>query len=129
MLIKGCTMIDIQGGRSTPRVLLDYDSHRFLIEGQSFPENSSNFFLPIIDWFKEYLEEKNVNMILDIKLLYVNTSSTKALFYILDLLDKAYNKGKNVSVNWYYDSENEMARETGLELLEDFKFPYRIIEV
>jgi len=120
-------MIDIPLGKSTPRVLLDDKNKKFIIEGQSYPENSSAFYEPIIRWFNAYLQEDNRDLELIVKLLYLNTSSTKAMFYIFDLLDEAYKRGHDIKIQWLYDKENEMARDTGEELLEDLVLPYSIV--
>lgn len=122
-------MIDIAAGKSTPRVLLDMENDQYLIEGQSYPENSSAFYEPIINWFISYLDNHKKEINLKVKLLYLNTSSTKAMFYIFDLLDEAFKDGKKVKIEWLYDTENEMARDTGEELLEDLTLPYSIIAV
>lgn len=121
--------INISGGKSTPKIILDKEKNKFLIEGHSYPENASSFFMPIIEWFRDYLAGDDVDLTLDIKLLYINTSSTKAMFYIFDLLEEAYHKGKKIQINWLYNKDNEMSKETGEELLEDFSLPYSIIEI
>ncbi len=122
-------MIDIQAGKSTPRVLLDNHSGVYLIEGQSYPENSSAFYEPIIDWFKKFIQVSKEEINLKVKLIYLNTSSTKAMFYLFDLLDESYKKGSKIRIEWYYDVENEMAHDTGIDLLEDLTLPYKIIPV
>ncbi len=122
-------VIDIKAGKSTPRVLLDCETKNFLIEGHSYPENSSSFYEPIINWIKKYIQQGTCDLDLDIKLLYINTSSTKAMFYILDLLEEAFNNGKKIKISWICDHENEMSKETGEELLEDFTLPYEIVSV
>lgn len=122
-------MIDIKAGKSTPRILLDIKQREYIIEGQSYPENSSSFYEPVIDWLKAHLLEETEKFILQLKLIYINTSSTKVMFYIFDILEEAFNNGKDVQINWIYDHENEMAKETGEELLEDLKVPHSIIEV
>lgn len=120
-------MIDMLPGKSTPRVLLDDINNTFIIEGQSYPEHSSSFYEPIIKWFSNYLENDGREFELVVKLLYVNTSSTKALFYIFDMLDEAYKRGNKLKITWIYDKENEMARDTGIDLLEDLVMPYKIV--
>lgn len=120
-------MINILPGKSTPRVLLDDINSKFVIEGQSYPENSSVFFQPLIAWFNNYLDTNDKELNLEVKLLYINTSSTKAIFYIFDLLDEAFKRGKKTRITWYYDAQNEMARDTGEELMEDLILPYKIV--
>ena len=122
-------MIDIAAGKSTPRILMDYNQNQYLIEGQSYPENSSHFYEPLIGWVKENVNTLENDFLLKIKLIYLNTSSTKAMLYLFDILDEAFKQGNKIQIEWYYDRENEMARETGEELLEDLALPYSIIEV
>jgi hypothetical protein len=122
-------MIDIKAGKSTPRILLDSVKKQYIIEGQSYPENSSTFYEPVISWIKEHISQEKDKFILQLKLLYINTSSTKAMFYLFDILEDAFISGIDIHINWMYDQENEMAKETGEELLEDLKVPYSIIEV
>jgi hypothetical protein len=121
-------MIDIAAGKSTPRILLDKNEKRYFIEGHSYPENSSIFYKPVIDWLKENLPSLK-EFRLEIKLMYINTSSTKALMYVFDLMDEAYDEGTKISVNWYYDEENEMAKETGEEFKEELSLPFSIIKI
>lgn len=122
-------MIDIKAGKSTPRVLLDSEKKIYLMEGQSYPENSNSFYEPVIEWIQEHLKKDTGKFVLQLKLLYINTSSTKAMFYLFDILEEAFKNGKDIKINWMYDKENEMAKETGEELLEDLQIPYSIIEV
>ncbi len=119
-------MIDIVAGKSTPRILFDDVNNLFNIDGQSYPENSSNFYEPVISWVETYLEKEDISFDLNVRLLYLNTSSTKAMFYLFDILEDAFKKGTKVSVNWFYNAENEVAKETGEDLLEDFQFPHNI---
>ena len=119
-------MIDIAFGKSTPRILFDEESRLFIIEGQSYPENSNNFYEPVLTWVKTYLDKEDISFDLNIRLLYLNTSSTKAMFYLFDILEDAHTKGKKVSVNWLHSSEDEVSKETGEYLLDDVQFPYNI---
>ena len=121
-------MIDIAAGKSTPRVLLDSDKKEFLIEGQSYPVNSNTFYDPIIQWAKEYFSTGHDEFFLKIKLLYINTSTMKALSCLFNILEDAFQNGKDIRIEWQYDRENEMAKETGEELLEDFLVPFSIVE-
>ncbi len=66
-------------------------------------------------------------MSLEITLLYLNTSSIKALMDIFDLLEAAHDQGKPVGVNWYYDERNERVAELAEEFREDCTFPFAII--
>jgi hypothetical protein len=59
-------------------------------------------------------------------LLYLNTSSIKAMMDIFDLLEAAHQEGKSVAVNWHYDRRNERVVELAEEFKEDCTFPFMI---
>ena len=42
-------------------------------------------------------------------------------FDLFDLLEEAQDGGKEITVNWYYDEENESAEEAGEDFKEDFE--------
>ena len=47
-------VIKIEAGKRTPFVHLDYNNNIMEMSGRSMPEDAVGFYLPIIDWFKEY---------------------------------------------------------------------------
>jgi len=119
--------MDINPGKSTPKIILDENAGKVIIEGQSYPENAGSFYAPIVDWIKDYISQDGMTLEMVIKLIYINTSSTQVLMYILDIFEEAYSQGKRLSVKWYYDPENELAKETGEELREDLTIPFEVL--
>ncbi|WP_020527529.1 DUF1987 domain-containing protein [Flexithrix dorotheae] len=105
-----------EGTTKTPRLEMDNESGRFLIEGRSIPENSIEFYQPLYDWLDEYLKDPSMNTILDVKLEYFNTSSSKCLVEVFRKLE-TLNKKNNVFINWFYEEDDEDMQESG----EDFK--------
>jgi hypothetical protein len=68
-------------------------------------------------------------IVANIEILYFNSSTSKVLMNLFDLLDVASTQGKRVIVNWIYDVENESALEYGEEFKEDIKFiAFNLIE-
>ena len=116
----------IEATKSTPEIKFKYNI--LTIRGQSYPENAVSFYAPIFSWLDEYLDilgETEASFVFD--LLYMNTSSSKCIMDILDKLQDAYNHGRKVSVEWYYDPENESLLECAEEFKEDIDFPFNII--
>jgi len=95
--------------------------------GSSYPENALDFFNPIINWIKNYISEVNKQMVMNIRLNYLNTSSTKCILDIFEILDQYYKSGGDVKINWYYAEDDEDIKETGEELGEDLEFPIAFI--
>ena len=44
------------------------------------------------------------------------------------MIEKSYNSGKNITVQWMYDPENEMALEYGNFFSERLEMPFSIIK-
>ena len=118
--------IAITEAQSTPSVNGDWDSGRLAMAGDSYPENSFEFFGPIIEWLERLLEETQTPLQLELRLVYMNTSSVKAMMDIFDLLEDAHTQGRQVSVNWYYDPRNERVMSLADEFKEDCSFPFQI---
>ena len=57
----------------------------------------------------------------DFELIYLNSSSAKAIMMLMDKLDAAAKKGAAVDVYWYYDKEDDTMQELGEEFGEDLE--------
>lgn len=108
---------------------IDFNKDTGILEmaGSSYPENALDFFGPILNWIKAYISEIEKAMVLNIRLNYLNTSSTKCILDIFETLEQYYKAGGDVKINWYYAEDDEDIMETGEELGEDFDFPIGFI--
>ncbi|ALG72507.1 hypothetical protein VY88_32870 [Azospirillum thiophilum] len=109
--------------------LIDFDPAVGLlrIEGESYPENSFDFYAPVFVWLEDYLKEPAPAVVLDIGLSYLNTSSIKCMIDVLEMLDGAHQQGRTVSVRWHYDSDNDRALDMAEEFAEDVSLPFEIL--
>ncbi|WP_274540577.1 biofilm regulation phosphoprotein SiaC [Telmatospirillum siberiense] len=116
----------IPGTQSTPDIRTDGAAGRIFMQGDSYPENTLELFGPVISWVERYLETGDRPLTLELRLIYLNTSSIKAMMDIFDLLEVAHGKSRIVAVTWYYDSRNERVAELAGEFREDCSFPFDI---
>ncbi|MBX6393368.1 MAG: DUF1987 domain-containing protein, partial [Burkholderiales bacterium] len=79
-----------------------------------------------IDWIKQYLKQEQRPLRLELRLIYLNTSSVKAMMDIFEMLEEAHRRGRDVSVDWLYDPENERVQMLAEEFREDCSFPFNI---
>lgn len=121
------TDISVPGTQSTPEIRSEWDKGLLHMQGDSYPENSYELFGQVIEWLDNYLQTAEQPLTLELKLLYLNTSSIKAMMDIFDLLEAAHNENKQVSVNWHYDKRNERVAELAEEFKEDCSFPFAIL--
>jgi len=119
--------LKIVSTQSTP--LIETDSTRGVIymEGDSYPENSFEFYSDLVAWVTRYLEDNERPLVVELALLYLNTSSIKVMMDIFDELEEAHRQGREVKVNWRYDVDNERVAELAEEFKEDCSFSFNII--
>ncbi len=121
-------IIDTKQDKSTPRVYMNAEENLFLIEGRSYMENPQVFYEPILVWMREFLPVNQKESVLELKIDYLNTSSTKMIMDLLDLWEKYFLEGKKLSIKWYYDGANDFGLETGEEYKEDYTLPFHLLE-
>ena len=116
----------IEQTRSTPFVNFNPDAGLLEIGGESYPENSEEFFAPVLEWIEQFLSSEDTGVTLRVTLSYMNTSSTKYIIEILDRLEQAHENGRPVTVEWYCDGDNDRELDTVEELKEDFSIPFEV---
>ncbi|GAK50105.1 hypothetical protein U14_01331 [Candidatus Moduliflexus flocculans] len=117
----------IERRRDSLGVVFDAETGVLTMIGSSYPENPVEFFAPLYAWLKEFIATVNCPLIVNITISYLNTSSSKCLLDFLEILDKHYEAGGTVALNWYYEENDEDMLETGEELCEDLLLPYQLI--
>lgn len=118
----------IEGTQSTPEIACDHAAGVVRMCGDSYPENSYELFSPVFDWIEAFLREESRALSLELHLLYLNTSSVKAMMDIFDMLEGAHGQGREVAVTWTYDEQNERVAELAEEFKEDCSFPFSIVQ-
>jgi hypothetical protein len=122
--------IQIEGTAKTPEVEFKAAEGKMKIKGRSIPENSIEFYKPLIDWIDQYSNEgpdqtTEVNMQLE----YFNTSSSKCILDVFKKLEEAKKNGKDITVNWYYEEDDEDMLEAGEDYQAIIDIPFKMIEV
>lgn len=118
--------LDIPSSQSTPMIHSHWQTGRLTMRGDSYPENSYELFDQVITWVRHFLHDETRPLRLLLGLIYLNTSSVKAMMDIFDLLEEAHQQGRDVSVEWLYDPRNERIAELADEFREDCSFPFSI---
>lgn len=113
--------------QDTPGVLLDSAQKHFWFSGTSIPENTKKFYNPIFEWIEKYIELPNEETIVNFKMIYFNTSSTKSILDIMILFKEVAKKEKSLIINWYFPDEDEDMYEAGLGFSKMVRFPFNFI--
>jgi hypothetical protein len=118
--------IILQPTPKTPSVKLDAQSGMVEIKGRSIPENSLEFYKPLIEWVEKYAADSQSETNVHIQLEYFNTSSSKCLLDFFKRLETINNK---VVINWYYEQDDEDMLEAGEDYEAIINVPFKMIEV
>lgn len=121
--------LSMEATQYSPSVNADWELGCLRMTGESYPENTYEFFAQVIAWTENFLRAKDSPLTLELHLSYLNTSSIRAMIDIFDLLQDASADGKSVHVRWLYDNRNPRASELGEEFKEDYTFPFDIVSL
>jgi len=112
----------------TPSINFDAKSGLLQIHGYSLPENSFEFYEPVINWIDEYMLAPNEKTKFDFRLVVLNTSSSKMFMDIFRNINKLVElKISEVSVVWYYEIDDEDIHEMAIQYKEICKAKFEII--
>ena len=102
--------INIEGTPKTPSVSFDAKTGQIEIKGRSIPENSIEFYKPLVEWLDKYSDVAQGLVNVVIQLEYFNTSSSKCILDVFKKLENIHNKNKTeVVINWYYEEDDEVS--------------------
>jgi hypothetical protein len=107
--------IYIEPTENSPKVVLNYEKGLIEFEGKCYPENTFEFFEPLLEWLENYFSgQAKSKTIMNMKLSYFNSATTQSLFDIFDLIQDG--ESNDLVINWFYNANNE----NGMEDFEDY---------
>jgi len=121
--------IIIEGTPKTPSVHFDSTSGILQLKGRSIPENSIEFYKPLVEWLDEYASKPQPKTAVNIQLEYFNTSSSKCLLDLFKKLESMHKGGSDIMIKWYYEEDDEDMLEAGEDYQSIINIPFKMIEV
>ncbi len=121
--------IKINATENSPEIILDPDKTTIKIEGTSYSPDPIETYTPVIEWIekldKEWKKGQTLKCIL--KLEFLNSSGHKTLYKILFHMQEMYKQGKDIKVEWHYESDDEDLVEMGQDFVDILKLPIEMI--
>ncbi|MBK7555818.1 MAG: DUF1987 domain-containing protein [Flavobacteriales bacterium] len=121
--------IKIEGTPKTPSVNFEESTGILELRGRSIPENSIEFYKPLIDWIDRYSRTAQQATVLRVQLEYFNTSSSKCILDLFKKLEQVRSAGNDVSVLWHYEAEDEDMLEAGEDYQAIINIPFKMIQI
>ncbi|MBF0539073.1 MAG: DUF1987 domain-containing protein [Nitrospirae bacterium] len=114
--------LNIEATKVSPRIAFNAETGVMELSGKSYPENTFDFYRPVMAWLKSYFEQAiTTQVVFNLRIVYFNSSSSKLLYDMFDLIEEAQGRGYEIVINWIYDKDNESAEESGMDFKEDFE--------
>ena len=121
--------LTIEGTPKTPTVNFDYEKGHMEIKGRSIPENSIEFYKPMVEWLERYAGKPQGMTNVNIQLEYFNTSSSKCILDVFKKLEAISKAGNQIVINWYYEQDDEDMLEAGEDYQAIINVPFKMIEI
>ena len=121
--------ISIEGTPKTPAVSFYAETGVIEIKGRSIPENSIEFYRPLVEWLEDYSKNPQKLTTVNIQLEYFNTSSSKCILDVFKKLESIKKARNDVIINWYYEEDDEDMLEAGEDYESIIRIPFKMIEV
>jgi hypothetical protein len=119
----------LEGSAKTPSIDFNADKGVLELRGRSIPENSIEFYKPLNEWIENYGKSPQGETIVDVRLEYFNTSSSKCILDLFKQLENLNGSGTNIKVNWYFEEDDEDMEEAGEDYQAIINLPFNMIEV
>ena len=103
-----------------------------MIKGESYPEDVTEFYGPLIDKLRAHLGGRvDAKIDFTFQFIYFNSSSAKVLIGLFEMLDAAAESSNDVTINWVHEEDDDNMEEIGEEFAEDLEhatFQLRVLE-
>jgi hypothetical protein len=123
------TALQLEGTPKTPSVNFDPSTGLLELKGRSIPENSIDFYRPLIDWIDKYGRNPQQKTALHVQLEYFNTSSSKCILDVFKKLESIRAEGNEVTVLWHYEADDGDMLEAGEDYSGIINVPFKMIQI
>ena len=113
---------------NSPEVEFAAKTGELSMEGRSIPEDPGEFFELLIDWINEYFLNPAKDTMMNIRLEYINSGSSKYMLEVLRIMKINHDAGKGVHISWYFEEGDESIQELGVHYEQTIQIPFEHIE-
>ena len=114
--------VDIQATARTPLLSFKPDEGVFLLEGESYPEDTKKFYdAPLANVYAYLRQERVQPSKFVFRLKYFNSSSAKVLMDLFVAIEESANAGNTMSVEWHHAEDDDNMQELGEEFSEELQ--------
>jgi len=125
--------IKINGSDRSPEINFGFGANVFLLKGESYTEDITAFYDPVISKLEEHLAGlTGATVQFTCELIYFNSSTAKVLMGLFETFEETASDGNDVTVIWIHETDDDNMKEIGEEFGEDLEhanFELKAVEV
>jgi hypothetical protein len=122
-------LINIAKTARTPQIDFNFSSNHFVIAGESYPEDVSAFYGPLLEKLSDFLDKlTSAEVSFRFELIYFNSSTAKVVMELFEALEEAATSGNQVAITWVYEAGDDNIKELGEEFAEELTNASFILE-
>jgi hypothetical protein len=111
---------------STPEIILDPNGV-IKIKGRSMDKNAAEFYKQIDIWIDAYINNPADITRIDIRLEYFNSANSMIFISLLRKIANVKLKDKELTINWYYEEDDEDILAQGENISSVLDIPINLI--
>lgn len=121
--------LKIEATSNTPQVHFSMQNEIQSIVGLSTPIDSFEFYRPLIQWVNDHQDLLKSQTVFRFELNYFNSSSMKALLWLIQAIANGITDGKTWSIEWVVTEDDEFMEEAGESFQSLIDVPISIIKM
>lgn len=122
-------ILNIEPFLQTPEINFNHESGVLFLSGKSYPADAIEFYAPIIEWSKEYIQNPAAKTELICEIEYLNSASQKQLVELILIFKPLYDSGKDFVVKWRYEEGDDDILSVGELVEHELEIPFQYQEV
>lgn len=121
--------LNIEPFLQTPEINFNHETGVLYLSGKSYPADAIEFYKPIIEWSKRYIENPAEKTVLICEIEYLNSASQKQLVELILVFKPLYDSGKDFVVKWKYEEGDDDILSVGELVEHELEIPFQYQEV
>jgi hypothetical protein len=113
--------VKIEATERSPALVFDFAANRFVIQGESYPEDVNAFYGPLLEKLTSHFAAlSGAEIQFDFSLVYFNSSTAKILMTLFEMLEETA-QDNQTTITWAYEEGDDAMQEMGEEFAEDLE--------
>lgn len=113
--------VNIEATERSPAIVFDFAANRFVIQGESYPEDVNAFYGPLLEKLTSHFVPLNgAEIHFTFSMVYFNSSTAKILMTLFEMLEETA-QDNQTTITWAYEEDDEAMQEMGEEFAEDLE--------